>query len=326
MIDSGANMDVLISCRKVISQSRSVFFHPERICRAISEWGEPSASSPAWDHPCHFFDGGEGTVRWIFTLDVLNHCFWPDPGEPVWTVDYDGSPRSGYWGLAASLKRAMEGGVPITSPSYLSGLSGSDLASLFDGEGSIPMLEQRLNNLREAGNVILSRLGGDVVTLLDAVSGSAVRLVNSLVALFPSFGDSARYHGLDVSFLKRAQIFAYDLFTAFGGKGLGAFHDIAELTAFADYKLPQVLRALGIISYAPELSARIDALKNLLPGSEEEIEIRAMTVWCVEKIKEAFKERGRVVTSPEIDTWLWGLGQLEPFRKRPYHRCRTIFY
>ncbi|HAA05676.1 MAG TPA: hypothetical protein DCE18_20245, partial [Syntrophobacteraceae bacterium] len=27
-----------------------------------------------------------------------------------------------------------------------------------------------------------------------------------------------------------------------------------------------------------------------------------------------------------IDQWLWQLGQMEEFRAKPYHRCRTLFY
>ena len=31
------------------------------------------------------------------------------------------------------------------------------------------------------------------------------------------------------------------------GKGLGAFSDLARLTMFADYRVPQVLRHIGIL-------------------------------------------------------------------------------
>ena len=41
---------------------------------------------------------------------------------------------------------------------------------------------------------------------------------------------------LQVFLYKRAQIFAGDLFGAFGGRGLGAFHDIDQITMFADYR------------------------------------------------------------------------------------------
>jgi hypothetical protein len=129
-----------------------------------------------------------------------------------------------------------------------------------------------------------------------------------------------------VFFWKRAQIFVSDIHSAFRGRSWGELHDVSVLTAFADYKLPQVLREFGVISYRPELAHRIDNLHHLPSGGEEEVEIRAMTVWAVEKIREAFLSMGKKVRSSQVDNWLWQLGQHEPFRKRPYHRCRTIYY
>ena len=322
-----SDMQVLASVERVVAQSRSVTFHPDRIGPAILEWGHTVNPFSSWEHPCHFFDGTAESVRWIFALDVLNHCFWPDPGEPVWTVIYDGEPYSGYWGLAASLKRAQEQGFPITDPHFMSSISAGDLAEIFSGQGRMPMFEERLKNLREAGSIILSELGGDIMSLFDAASGfSAVRLASTIVSLFPSFCDEAIYRTDRVYFWKRAQIFAFDVFTAFGGKKWGKFKDIEHLTAFADYKLPQVLRELGIISYERGLAARIDAMEHLQQGSEEEIEIRAMTVWAVKELGNGFQEHGRNLTSTLVDNWLWRLGQLDAFRKRPFHRCRTIFY
>lgn len=326
---------ILPSIERAAAESRSVLFHPERTAPAIARWGHIIGASPSWDHPCHFFDGTEETVRWIFTLDVLNHCFWPDPGKPAWSVLYKGGEFSGYWGLAAALKRAKEHGVPVTDPQFLAGISKAELIEIFSlhGPGSvprseieIPMFAERLANLREAGEVILKKLGGNLMSLFDAASGSAATLCCLIVSHFPSFRDEALYRGARVYFWKRAQIFVSDVFCAFGGNNRGAFADIDRLTAFADYKLPQVLRELGIISYRPELASRIDALEPLEPGSDEEIEIRAMTLHAVERLKEDFLHVGRTLTSPQIDGWLWNLGQMDEFRKRPYHRCRTIFY
>jgi hypothetical protein len=322
-----SDFQVLASVERVVAQSRSVTFHPDRIGPAILKWGHTINRSSSWEHPCHFFDGTAESVRWIFALDILNHCFWPDPDEPVWTVIYNGEPYSGYWGLAAGLKRTQDQGFPITDPHFLSGITADDLAEIFSGQGRMPMFEERLKNLREAGSIILSELGGDIMSLFDLASGlSAVRLVNRIVSLFPSFRDEALYRTERVYFWKRAQIFAFDVFTAFGGDKWGKFNDIGRLTAFADYKLPQVLRELGIISYQRRLATRIDAMEPLQRGSEEEVEIRAMTVWAVEELRNGFHEHGRNLTSTLVDNWLWRLGQLDAFRKRPFHRCRTIFY
>ena len=66
-------------------------------------------------------------------------------------------------------------------------------------------------------------------------------------------------------------------------------------------------------------------MEPLLRSSEEEIEIRAMTLWAVEALRNGFQEDGQKLTSTLVDNWLWQLGQLDAFRKRPFHRCRTIF-
>ena len=326
MVKSSPGHPVLDGVEWVASRSRQVRFHPNRIFDALTQWSHMLTPSGTWDHPCHFWDGSAETVRWIFVLDVLNHCFWADPGRRTWTVHYDGQDWSGYWGLAASLKRAVGEGIPITRASFLAEMTEEDLRSVFRGEGEIPLLQQRLANLREAGRILERDWGGDAVNLVRAAGGRGLRLAEQVVASFPSFRDEALYQARTVRFWKRAQLLVSDLHHAFGGAGFGAFMDIHELTAFADYKLPQVLRALGILSYDRSLEEAVDGLHHLDAGSPGEVEIRAMTIRAVEEIRKASCRSGRPVTSATVDHWLWQLGQLEPFRQRPYHRCRTIYY
>jgi hypothetical protein len=101
---------------------------------------------------------------------------------------------------------------------------------------------------------------------------------------------------------------------------------MGELTAFADYKLPQVLRHAGILTYEAALASKVDRMVHLGPGSPEEVEIRANTVWAVELIKQELKRRGKNLKAFEIDWLLWNLGQREPFRAKPYHRTVSIYY
>ncbi len=79
--------------------------------------------------------------------------------------------------------------------------------------------------------------------------------------------------------------------TAFEGKGLGTISDFDQLTAFADYKLPQLLRYQGVMVYIPELAAPVDAYQEIVAGSAPEIEIRAGTVWAVELLRRALAGR-----------------------------------
>ena len=72
---------------------------------------------------------------------------------------------------------------------------------------------------------------------------------------------------LQVFFYKRAQIFTGDVWGAFQGQGLGAFDDIAKLTMFADYRVPVVLKHMGILRYSDVLQAKVDAQEVLPAGA-----------------------------------------------------------
>lgn len=63
--------------------------------------------------------------------------------------------------------------------------------------------------------------------------------------------------GRQVFLYKRAQIFVADLWGALGGKGLGCFEDISCLTTFADYRVPVVLRELGVLHYSDDLASKV---------------------------------------------------------------------
>jgi hypothetical protein len=147
-----------------------------------------------------------------------------------------------------------------------------------------------------------------------------------VLAGLPSFRDTAPWNGHEIRFYKRAQILVADIFGAFDGKGPGAFHDLQTLTAFADYKVPQVLRQHGILRYDPALAARIANYQLIPPDSDEEIEIRAATIWGVELLRQALAQRGRELPAYAIDWSLWQSGQSLQASSEPYHRTLTVFY
>jgi len=61
-------------------------------------------------------------------------------------------------------------------------------------------------------------------------------------------------------------------------------------------------------------------------GSEEEVEIRAHTIWAVELIRREMKRLGKEVSASQLDWLLWNLGQDDQYRTKPYHRTLTTFY
>ncbi|MBW1921066.1 MAG: hypothetical protein JRI81_12705 [Deltaproteobacteria bacterium] len=151
-------------------------------------------------------------------------------------------------------------------------------------------------------------------------------MVSLLAENLISFKDVAEYGGRKVFFYKRAQILAADLCGAFEGKSWGYFKDMDQVTAFADYKLPQILRHAGVLVYAPGLGEKVDKQVVLEAGSLEEVEIRASTIWAVELIRRELAAMGRDLKAYEIDWILWNMAQKPEFGKKPYHRALTIFY
>ena len=312
---------VLDSCRQVVARSRHVSLDQEALARFAPELAH--LKIPPWEGHYHFSGEPERLAHYLLLLDALNFCFWP---EPRWVIQYQGEKISGYWALAAALKRAFEEHSPLEDVRQLARITPDQLLRILGGSGEVPLLDERARILRELGQVLLEKFQGQATRLFQAADGSAVGLVHLLTSHFPSFRDQAVYRGQSVYFHKRAQILAADLHEAFGGQGWGALADIDRLTAFADYKLPQVLRHLGILRYDAQLAERVDAHRELPAGSPEEIEIRAHTVWAVELLRRELERRDTRLRAFELDRLLWHLGQRDEFRAKPYHRTRTIYY
>jgi hypothetical protein len=256
---------------------------------------------PAWDDRRHFSGTSSRTRLYILVLDTVNFCFWGAGG--------------GYWRLAEGLRDAFRAGDALADSKRLAVL---DAPGLERWTGDLTLMEQRAAALRELGRLGLDGLGGDLEKLIETTAaGTAAGLARHL----GSFRDVAVYDGKEVPLLKRAQIAAADL----AGAGLADFPDLSALTCFADYKLPQALRHLGALEYSERLARRVDDWRELEAGEAAEVEIRAATVVCVERLRDQLAAEGRPLRAVEIDWMLWALSQ-ELYPVRPHHRTRTVFY
>jgi hypothetical protein len=327
-------LDILKSTRTVVEHGTHAWINQEQIDSLAAQWMREMQKSteltlqpeqPLWDDHYHFHDGTEHTANWLLLLDALNFCFWAEKDQPRWTIEYQGETLNGYWAEAAALKRATEEDIPLWDASYLNTINAETIAHIFRGNQTIPLLKQRVENAREVGRVLLERYEGQFARTIEQANNSAIALVTELVQHFPSFRDTATYHDREVRFFKRAQICVADLAAAFHGTPWGNFQDLAQLTIYADYKLPQVLRHYDVLEYHTTLAKRIDAQILLEHGSEEEVEIRSCTIWACELLRRALELHGYTLTVTDIDRHLWFLGQ-HISDMQPYHRTRTIYY
>jgi len=73
---------------------------------------EKDVSTETWsDHELHPKAKDEGTVNFIFTMDLLNFSFWSELDEEMrFQVEYKDKKWTGYWSLVAILQRGIEEG------------------------------------------------------------------------------------------------------------------------------------------------------------------------------------------------------------------------
>ena len=113
-----------------------------------------------------------------------------------------------------------------------------------------------------------------------------------LLCSFDSFRDVAEHRSRPVFFAKRAQITALDLSMAWTEHDYDPLVGLDQLTAFADYRLPQALRHLGIVEVVEDLGRKIDGGNEIAAGSPEEVELRAATVVAVDEMQRALTGAG----------------------------------
>jgi hypothetical protein len=324
-------LGVLESTRPVVQSARHVRLVPEAVVRFAAGPGRQAPVNPIQDALHCTWLPPQRFLNYLLALEALNFCFWDE--EPRWRVAYGEGRHDGYWALAAALHRALrDDALPLWDARFLADLDEAAVALLLRGDGRpVPLLAERARNLREVGEVLLAKGQGEFATFVAEAQGDAVALVQRIAAEFSSFRDEAAWNGRSVRFWKRAQIAVADLARLLPGDGprghaLGKLQGLEHLTAFADYKLPQVLRAHGILVYSPDLAARVDGKVELAAGSEEEVEIRAATVWACELLaRELTRLSGATVTAADVDARLWIAGQVSG-GMAPYHRTRTVYY
>ncbi|KAI7862222.1 hypothetical protein BDF14DRAFT_1858292 [Spinellus fusiger] len=338
---------VLDSAQYISEHSRHVYIPLENIDHAakaiLKSMETRSYSTKTWkEHILHPKSADCSTVDWIFLVDLLNFSFWSDldtvdassPHPDRYSVSYKDKAYTGYWSLCAAINKALDKGIPITNPSYY-GYEATDqeLIDIFhsDTREKVPLIEERIKVMREAGRVVCDLFGGSFVNCIEQANGSAQALLSIIVKNFNSFRDIHIFNGRSVSILKRAQILIADIWACFDDQSYGAFADIHTITMFADYRVPQALYYLGVLCYSPELMEKLKRREILASGSNEEIEIRGNSIWSVElicrRIQQLQPERPTSINAILLDFYIWDFAKENQDEMMvPTHCTRSCFY
>jgi hypothetical protein len=316
-------LGVLESIEPVMPLCRHVRIDEARLAEICGAIRPDELRLPAWDFPVFIREDDDTLAGQILLFNAINFCYW---GEPRWEVEYTGEWWDGALAMLDAIRRAWAEGIPLLDGAHLARLSEAEFEHILRGRGRLHLMAERLAIWREVGRTLSAEFGGQFTNLVAAAGGDAPWLVRLLVDRFPSFNDVRTLEETPVRFYKRAQLAAAQLYEAFGGTSWGDLSRTGLLTVFADYKLPQVLRRMGILIYDAGLAATVDSETLIPAGDGREVEIRAATVWAAELMRRALVPRLPQVTALHLDYWLWYAGRDQGPGIKPYHRTLTTAY
>lgn len=307
---------------EVAGRARHVSIREERLEGLARALAGSAVEVPVYDPAHHYLGDAPSTLAFVFTLDAINF-------GSGWFPHLAKRPKhSGYLTVAVALKEHFERRGPF-SPADLRALGAAEVAGLLGQDLSRAPVRDLMTlfarSLQQLGAFVGERFEGRFEGVVECAGGSAAHLVG-LLAEMPLYADVSHYGTLELPFYKRAQITVADLWLAFEGRGQGMFHDIDDLTIFADNLVPHVLRREGVLAYDDALAARIEAGALLPPGSEEEVEIRACAIHAVERCAELMASAGQPLPVRHLDWLLWSRGQTPEMKAHPRHRTQTTFY
>lgn len=321
---------VLDSVMPVIERSRHVRTNVDKIVEHAGWMAYEDLPFPEMSLPLGLGKTIEEAIDFVMVSTAINTAFTDFSSHVKFEVDFEGRHWSDSDGMVAALKRAMDQGIPVLDGSWLGRVTRAELNRIFQGNIEMPMLDEKLAVLNDVGRTLSARYGGHFHAFVrdcpPRLYDNGRGLIDRLVLEFPRFNDVSRYDGREVKIFKLAQLGFWGLYSARRSRGDFPLDDAAKLTAFADYILPVALRVMEIFSYSESLRQRIDSYQMIPRDSEEEVEIRAHTIYATAILREEVNKRRPAdshVIIPQIDARLWTHYHTTFL---PHHLTKTIMY
>src|SRR5713101_8071053 len=108
----GTGPSVLATTRFVVENARYVTIDHDRVAAVAEDLAAYSPAPTTFDCERHLCGKDPAIANFVLVVDTLNFSFWPDPGQPRWRVRVGDETLDGYWALVASVRRAVDEGVP----------------------------------------------------------------------------------------------------------------------------------------------------------------------------------------------------------------------
>lgn len=258
-------------------------------------------------------------IIFAFLCETINFCFWGNENNSDSNYEkYIGSKE-----LFHNLKQSIKNDPSIIEINNLINLTERDFRNIIGTEFmQLPLLAERFKMLKDTIAIIYNKSDDFYKELFSMKTD--LDLLNYITQNFWHFDDRSEYKNKVIRFNKRATLLVNDLFQL-SDKIKNNIKSLDNLTGCADYAVPRLLCEYGILVYDKRLLDIINSNTLIEHNSDMEVEIRANTLYAIELIKEALKEKNIYLNSVEIDSIIWNMRILEK-HSIPVHKTMTIYY
>jgi hypothetical protein len=323
---------VLSSVLPVVDSSRHIQVSEEAI-RAVARWMAYEEFAPISAGLSPLFPiepRAKELTEFTMLVNTLNFAFTDFTTSEKYTTTYMGQHFVDSEAMVAKLHQGLLSGTPVTSGAWMATVTPADLRRLFADRLEIPLIDERVAMLREVGTVLVARYEGSWWNWVQDCSGALYDngsgLLERLASDFPRFNDASEWHGHRVQFMKLGQLGLWTLHMQLKKIGTPLLRDPQLLTAFADYIVPVALNLFDIFRYSPALAEKINSGTEIARDSDEEVELRALSIYAVARLVEEInllRPADLLLISPQVDYRLW---KSYHATHAPHHLTKTVMY
>ena len=256
----------------------------------------------------------ETIINFLLVYESIDFSFW---GNPKWTIDTENGKEDGSIALLYAILKY----VKDKNSTDFSNITKEEFEELLKGNVEIPLFEERYSIIKNVSKIVNEKMNGNFYHFIKDITIDT-ELLKVIVESFPNFQDERTYGHQKVYIYKLAQLLTSDILHIRELKE-NIKVDYSHLVGCADYKIPQVLRGLGILEYSKQLADKVDHQEILEENSEYETEIRANMLVVIHLIKQKL---GNQVNAIDINDYIWSQGKNKNLSLKPYHLTRSTNY
>lgn len=321
---------VLQSVMPVVEGAQHVTINNEKLLWTAQWMAYEEFPAPDGSLLFDFGDDPDVIMDFQLVLNTMNFAFTDFATGTKFEADYLGRRWSDSEAVVACVHRAVNSGIPFLSGDYLATVTREDLEQVFAGTIEMPMLDDRVELFNSVGQILVDQYQGRYANFVRSCAprlyADGDGLLDRLPAEFPRFQDVSTWHGSEVYFYKLAQLGIWGIHLALSPRGQWALEDPHMISAFADYIVPVGLRVTDIFQYSPELEKTIMTGKEVPANSDEEIELRASSIFVIARLTDeinALREGMTPLLQPQVDFRFWKSYHATHF---PHHLTVTRMY